>query len=542
MAGPFRVALRSVVVAAPVGLQVAQQWSGFRSAHAPPRVVHCAPKVTDVSKLNPEETDQRRLRSMCAELPRPVVPNWPIGGDNSRKKYLSSDNIRFLVRRQLEEEAVQQNKAYREARATDPACVAHMFWTTATKGASAAIAPEGKLTHIAALGLHTALNVGFTVYLWSYHDTFDMEPLLKSHSQLHFEDAREHLSMVKFMDMLRAKWPWGNIADVVRFRAAHKLSDHQGAWVLDLDTFWLRKPTAANSPSATGHIVATCASRPRRGKDRAHWKYMYLAKPEERTCALPPMYFPPSSIVLEELQRHLWDAGAPPAMYTHWLNIVEQRMIAHGFSSDFQPPIRYHPCHNWVTLQTLRNPQKEANAMRKPSYGFEYNPAELVISKSVALNNPWQTTMPGKVVAEKDRTGPMKFLAGSFFCKLFRKLPLAPEVLQLHLEAQAYYHAFGTQAPPRLIATCQDSGDGNAFKKAKTTQGYTWQGHDNLAVAEIIDTLVEQRGSAAMDRVWQNLPSRGRQLLLAEIQRRGLDHGGLISCAAGACQPATPVR
>ena len=52
--------------------------------------------------------------------------------------------------------------------------------------------------------------------LWTYHDSF--------------------------IDMLRAKWPWGNIADIVRLRGA--LLDNvkgEACWIIDLDTVWLKK-------------------------------------------------------------------------------------------------------------------------------------------------------------------------------------------------------------------------------------------------------------------------------------------------------------
>ena len=135
-------------------------------------------------------------------------------------------------------------------------------------------------------------HVGFKVFLWSFHDTFDVHPLLKSHPQFHFRDAREHLSIDKFLDMLRAEWPWGNISDIIRFRSAREQNLETGAWVLDLDTWWLRRPTAENSPSSTGHVIATCAARNRRVDGKKHWKYMYLSRPGVRPCVPPPNVFP----------------------------------------------------------------------------------------------------------------------------------------------------------------------------------------------------------------------------------------------------------
>ena len=197
----------------------------------------------------------------------------------------------------------QKSDKHRVASKKDPDLVAHAFWISVMPGDTASIAEQGRLTPICALGLHSALAVGFNVSLWSYHDTFDLPPLLQEHPQLQIRDAREHLSEDKFMDMLHRKWSLGNIADVVRYRSAKTDNLHRGAWVIDLDTWWLRQPTAANSPSSTGHIMATCAARNRRANDNLHWKFMYLSTPEERTHMLPPVYFPRGSVVLQEIQN-----------------------------------------------------------------------------------------------------------------------------------------------------------------------------------------------------------------------------------------------
>ena len=253
-------------------------------------------------KINPHETNQIALRKMCRHLPAPTIPSRSRNGRNT-KQWLKADQIRFLIQRQLSEQKVKTSDKHRVASKKDPDLVAHAFWISVMPGDTASIAEQGRLTPICALGLHSALAVGFNVSLWSYHDTFDLPPLLQEHPQLQIRDAREHLSEDKFMDMLHRKWSLGNIADVVRYRSAKTDNLHRGAWVIDLDTWWLRQPTAANSPSSTGHIMATCAARNRRANDNLHWKFMYLSKPEERTHMLPPVYFPRGSVVLQEIQN-----------------------------------------------------------------------------------------------------------------------------------------------------------------------------------------------------------------------------------------------
>ena len=39
------------------------------------------PAFAKADKLNATETDQAKLRKMCALLPRPVIPNYSIGND-----------------------------------------------------------------------------------------------------------------------------------------------------------------------------------------------------------------------------------------------------------------------------------------------------------------------------------------------------------------------------------------------------------------------------------------------------------------------------
>ena len=69
-------------------------------------------------KLNPDETNQEKLRQMCRALG--VVPNWATGGDKNRKEYLSSVEMRFLIRRKLAESEVSKDLVLKEQSARDP--------------------------------------------------------------------------------------------------------------------------------------------------------------------------------------------------------------------------------------------------------------------------------------------------------------------------------------------------------------------------------------------------------------------------------------
>ena len=101
----------------------------------------------------------------------------------------------------------QTSDKHRVASKKDPDLVAHAFWISVMLGDTATIAEQGRLTPICALGLHSALAVGFNVSWWSYHDAFDLPPLLQEHPQLQIRDAREHLSEDKLMDTLHRNGP-----------------------------------------------------------------------------------------------------------------------------------------------------------------------------------------------------------------------------------------------------------------------------------------------------------------------------------------------
>ena len=151
-------------------------------------------------KINPDEANQIALRKMCNYLPVPIVPSYASG--KNTKRWLKTDQIRFLVQRQLSEEKVKTSHKHRVAGTKDPDLIAHAFWISLMPGRNATIEQQGRLTPICALGLHSVLAVGFNVSLWSYHDAFDLPPLLQDHPQLQIRDARERLSADKFIDML----------------------------------------------------------------------------------------------------------------------------------------------------------------------------------------------------------------------------------------------------------------------------------------------------------------------------------------------------
>ena len=152
--------------------------------------------------------------------------------------------------------------------------------------------------------------------------------------------AHELLGRSDLSKMLKGKWRFGNIADVVRFRgaAAENVGAGAGCWVIDLDTVWVQTPTAKLA-SVSGSRFATCAAPPRTSGDRRYWKWRYLQRPEERSYALPPMYFAGNAVldkVLDEFDNiSAW--GARP--YTYFLNRVEDHAIAlghGGHGGDFQ--------------------------------------------------------------------------------------------------------------------------------------------------------------------------------------------------------------
>ena len=264
----------------------------------------------------------------------PVVPRF-----SKKKSYLTADEIRGLIGRQLKEKEVREDPLHRRAahEAEPQGAVMHAFWASATRGPDAKLAATGKLTPTNGLGLASLLELGAIVYLWTYHTEFenlDVESspeggcLSPPHGGclsspqggclsppgggcLKLVDAKAVLPESQFVGMLRNDWPWGNISDVVRFRGAF-LFNRLGnpAWIIDLDTIWLRSPCAALCPSVSGHIFATQAARQRVHGDAQYWKTRYLRVPEERSYAVPPFFFPSRSCVLEAAQESLYTQGA----------------------------------------------------------------------------------------------------------------------------------------------------------------------------------------------------------------------------------------
>lgn len=486
-------------------------------------------------KLNPNETNQKRLRWMCMHLPTPVVPNFQIGGTRKKKGFLKAARIRALIKRQLTELKSQADASNREARQRPPDLVAHAFWTSATSGPQAALRETrlAGLTPLNALGLQSALAVGFRVHLWTYHQ--EALPGLPVHDRLHVEDARRWVTEAQFMYLLKAKWPWGNIADVIRFRAAKAANSSMGVWILDLDTLWLRAPTTKNVPSVTGHIFATGAARRRQSGDAAYWRFRYLVRPMERTNALPPFYFPPRSVILEEVCCRLWDSGAPPKVYTKFLNDLEEIAIKHGcggslprgnhFSPcegaecdrhDFQEPIKFNAVHCWVPVKALAEPVAERAEANKCKIGWPLNTADDVLASAVALNCPWQTSAP-KAGPERrpDRIGKVTFLKGSFLHRVFQQLPLGTDALWAHLSPAAL-----ALLSPALALQCPAT---LGVKRLRTNTTREEGGEEaevepeDPGLRQILATLVDMRGTVAMADVWANLPRQGRQRLQKEI-------------------------
>ena len=340
--------------------------------------------------LNPDEANQTKLRRMCQLLPiQPVVPSSRL--KSGKREYMKNEQIRCLIKRQLKEKEARSDPHLAKAAQQAINLVAHAFWATGTKGRKAALHQEGLLNPCALLGLHSALQVGVTVVLWTYHLKWANLALNDFGSRLQVKDASEVVPLDEFMGMLANNWTWGNIADVIRFKAAH-MYNSTGSFVIDLDTVWIRTPTVQNCPSVSGHRFATCAARPRVSEDVRYWQHRYLQKPEHRSYNLPPFYFPAHSEVLSALQDTLYTWGKPPKMYTHWLDKLEALVIEKGFNLDFQDVDTFHPVHNWVKYMALASAEQPQTA----HYGYPFRPAEFVLGSSVAFNNPWQTSMPQK--------------------------------------------------------------------------------------------------------------------------------------------------
>ena len=136
----------------------------------------------------------------------------------------------------------------------------------AHKGEGAALAEEGTLTPLSILGLHSAVRVGITVNLWTYHHSWANLLVDDFDNKVVLHDAREIVPLEEMMSMLENKWPWGNISDIVRFKAADAWNERDSL-VLDLDTIWLRPPDAQHLPCVTGHRFATCAAAQRVSED-----------------------------------------------------------------------------------------------------------------------------------------------------------------------------------------------------------------------------------------------------------------------------------
>ena len=478
-------------------------------------------------ELNALETDEVKLRAACKHLPiHKVVPNYAIGGDHTKKKYLKASQIRYLIQRQLKEQSVRATVS----EFPEPNPVAHAFWCSAEKGENAAIKDRGELTACCGIGLASALEVGFNVVLWTYHREFMNLPQARRLQHLEMRDARALIPENIFLSMLRLNWAWGNISDVIRLRGAKLENGTSGSWVIDLDTIWLRTPSKSNCMSYTGHIFATCGAQNRVSEDARYWKYRYLREPEQRSYLVPPLYFPRRSSVLADIQAKLYDEGGPPKQYTYWLTCLEDILIEKGYSGDCQEVVTFHPVHNWVPLSALQDPRQETVGEK---FRYAYNKAEFVLQKAVAFNNPWQTTMPGKGATNARCVSKLEFRSGSFFWKVLQHFQL--EVLQQYVHPESYNLLRALTPPTKrvrytrkqpVISLPSAGTSGWHLLVDQTTQTTDSDGATKAQhLHQIRDTIIHLRNSASVGVIWDHFTEDTRAYLLDTARARGLSRG-----------------
>ena len=68
-------------------------------------------------------------------------------------------------------------------------------------------------------------------------------------------------------------------------------------------------------------------------------------------------------------------------------------MIESGFNLDSQDVEKFNPVHNWIKYEALAD--AAVQKQEQSHYGYEFYSAEYVIEKSIAFNNPWQTSKNG---------------------------------------------------------------------------------------------------------------------------------------------------
>jgi len=450
-------------------------------------------------RLDPDATNQTALRGMCKHLPLPVVPAYKVS-NTGPKKYISNDVIRSLIRRQLKEQEVALDIQLRQTARTEFRFLAHGFWANATKGPGAELAAKGTLTPINAVGLASLLEVGATVYLWTYHTEFTNLP---EHPQLFLKDARTVLAEQEFLKLRICSWTWGNIADIVRLRAAFEANrEGDPCWIVDVDTCWLAAPCLVSCPSVSGHRFATCAAQRRISGDAAYWKHQYLLRPTERSYMLPPLFFPPRSCILKSVQAKLVVQSKPPKQYTHYLECIKDEVIALGYSGDFQEVYTFHALHNWLPLGDMTRPEK---GCRPAMHNYEILSAIQVLCKAVGFNNPWQTSMRKE---DGERTALLSFQDGSFFQQVFSHMKLPDDVLRQSLDADSF----------KVLCEHGQGQDPQGKEKRRKTETAVVEG----GYAGILEAIITVRNCSAFSVLWDHLPEDSKQLVVSEFERRGL--------------------
>ena len=239
-------------------------------------------------------TNVDELRHIVSTLPRKITCQYKreVPGVKNQVKWktdkLSAAACREVILRQMSEERVLDEPLHRNNALGPKLQVAHAYW--ASVGADGELAARGVLPPVVAFGLWTAAKRGcLDVQLWTHHHRHDFG----IYDFVTVRDAAELLPSPIFTGMLEAAWPLPNIADVVRCFACRAT----GGWMIDADTWWFAPPCGLES--RTGHCFATQPAKNRVSGDKLYWQWKYCASPGVRSYIIPPLYFPPGSVVLK---------------------------------------------------------------------------------------------------------------------------------------------------------------------------------------------------------------------------------------------------
>jgi len=107
-------------------------------------------------------------------------------------------------------------------------------------------------------------------------------------------NAEQFLPFERFNHLLNMGVPIAQLGDFIRLRAAHSFG--RGGWVIDCDTFWLRRPTVLAYPwchPQYGHQFGSMHASPcwRTGlADFQYWSVHFLRKPMDKLYLATPFF------------------------------------------------------------------------------------------------------------------------------------------------------------------------------------------------------------------------------------------------------------